>query len=90
MNKGLSPVGDLVSLSKLFRLTQRLWSMITTAKAGLLAGLAAFGLGVPKGLSKRSDHDGANCLRLHAAQGATARNIEMRVLHVVRTANGAR
>ncbi len=50
MNRGISPVRDWVSLWKLFRLVQRVRPMITnvgTPKAGLLAGLAAWSLGVP-------------------------------------------
>ncbi len=50
MNREISPVRDLVSLWRLFRLIQRVRPTITSAgtpKAGLLAGLAAWSLGVP-------------------------------------------
>jgi lipopolysaccharide/colanic/teichoic acid biosynthesis glycosyltransferase/glycosyltransferase involved in cell wall biosynthesis len=50
MNRGISPIADLVSLWRLFRLIQRVRPMITnvgTPKAGLLAGFAAWSLGVP-------------------------------------------
>ena len=50
MNREISPVRDLLSLWRLFRLIQRVRPTITNAgtpKAGLLAGLAAWSLGVP-------------------------------------------
>jgi lipopolysaccharide/colanic/teichoic acid biosynthesis glycosyltransferase/glycosyltransferase involved in cell wall biosynthesis len=50
MNREISPRRDLVSLWRFFRLIQRVRPIITnvgTPKAGLLAGLAAWSLGVP-------------------------------------------
>ena len=50
MNREISPVRDLVSLWRLFRVIQRVRPTITNAgtpKAGLLVGLAAWSLAVP-------------------------------------------